>query len=96
MGFTVVDTKDGKNGRVLLKDSVANKTEKELEMDAYLGTENEHGKSYSSLAAKRLGSSREKARAAEFRKKDKSLDEIEDDELDSITNKMIFGSKKSK
>lgn len=96
MGFTTVDTKDGSRGRISAKEAADNMTEKELESDAYMGEDPGYGESKSGKDSKRLGSSREKARAADARRKDKSMDEIDDDELDSITNKMIFGSKNSK
>ena len=94
MGFTTVNTKDGKSGRISKKDEYDSMSEYELASIDPIGEPSMQGESKDSKDAKRLGSSREKARAANFKRNDKSMDEVDDDELDSITNKMIFGPKK--
>lgn len=74
MGFTVVDTKD-KRGRVSAKEVADNMDEKDFGI-ANSGALPEEGDGDPS-AVKRLGASRERARKADFNRKDKSMEEYE-------------------
>ena len=77
MGFTIVNTKDGKNGRVTAKDEADKMSKSELAAEAVLGASSKPGESTMSSDADRLGISREKARKADFNRKDKSIEEYD-------------------
>lgn len=114
MGFTTVDTKERdkeqritKENRALMKKGYTAHNDMTLQPIEVEGKTEEEMQTLEAddakIRAKRLGSSREKARAAAFKRQDKSLeediaekdiDDLTDDELDSMTNKMIFGKKK--
>ena len=77
MGFTVVSTKDGKNGRVTAKSEADKMSESELAAEAVFGVSSKTGESTVSGDAARLGVSREKARKADAARKDKSIEEYD-------------------
>ena len=104
MGFTVVNTKERGPRLSTAKErgmaELSDMTEQESQRGDTVGT---GGTAVADLKSadnakrsadtKRLGSSRQKAREADAKRKEKDVEDLTDDEIDMMTNKMMFNNK---